>query len=123
MWRALVRALLRQVAGRRSRAKGLPRLPRIFHTRRRNLNRSAGFPPAVSPTSSRQTVQHREVSGLEIRDTAGWKPALLRLDSEASLIVSLQIFISPPRFLRQSEVWANDAKRASAQCNFYFSTS
>jgi hypothetical protein len=44
--------------------------------------RSAGFQPAVSPNSIRQTVLNTRTSGLsvicglEIRDTAGWKPAL-----------------------------------------------
>jgi phosphoglucan, water dikinase len=40
---------------------------------------SAGFQPAVSPTSSRQSLAPNPVSGgggLETRDTAGWKPAL-----------------------------------------------
>jgi hypothetical protein len=40
---------------------------------------SAGFQPAVSPTSSRQAPGSRKVCGLEIRDTAGWKPALQKL--------------------------------------------
>ena len=45
--------------------------------------RSAGFQPAVSPTSSRRGVRLgvrvrkcRKPCGLETRDTAGWKPAL-----------------------------------------------
>jgi hypothetical protein len=37
---------------------------------------SAGFQPAVSPTSSRQGVGGRAACGLETRDTSGWKPAL-----------------------------------------------
>src|SRR5437879_5033459 len=44
---------------------------------RRACRRSAGFQPTVSPTSSRQGLLNDEHGcGLEIRDTAGWKPAL-----------------------------------------------
>ena len=50
--------------------------------------RSADFQSAVSPTSSRQTVRKAlgtgsggTTGGLEIRDTAGWKPALRSLGS------------------------------------------
>jgi hypothetical protein len=47
-----------------------------------DIFRSAGFQPAVSPVSNRQTAANLDAfefakpCGLEIRDTAGWKPAL-----------------------------------------------
>jgi GT2 family glycosyltransferase len=49
----------------------------VFQTPTAAPGSSAGFQPAVSPTSSRQTVAPSPASGgLETRDTAGWKPAL-----------------------------------------------
>jgi hypothetical protein len=55
--------------GRRGRG-----IARCF--RRAHLFCSAGFQPAVSPASSRQSLGPSRACGLEIRDTAGWKPAL-----------------------------------------------
>src|ERR1051325_5138495 len=44
---------------------------------------SAGFQPAVSPTSlSAMRWQPRDGSRLEVRDTAGWKPALRNSSSQ-----------------------------------------
>jgi hypothetical protein len=51
--------------------QSIPDLERL----RQSLS-SAGFQPAVSPTSSRQGVGGRAACGLETRDTAGWKTAL-----------------------------------------------
>jgi predicted RND superfamily exporter protein len=55
----------------------MPALARIFRTRTTAPGGSAGFQPAVSPTSRRQTVVSGLTSGgFATRDTAGWKPAL-----------------------------------------------
>ena len=68
---------------------------RIFHTPTAQSSPSdcsAGFQPAVSPTSSRQAVgQALRSSGLETRDTAGWKPALRRERHSACEIFRLGV--------------------------------
>jgi len=47
---------------------------------------TTGFQPAVSPTSSRHAVAHPSACGWEIRDTAGWKPALRAVHVRAKQI-------------------------------------
>ncbi|HYV28422.1 MAG TPA: 2-oxoacid:acceptor oxidoreductase family protein, partial [Candidatus Eisenbacteria bacterium] len=54
---------------------------------------SAGFQPAVSPTSSRQDAADKEaIGGLDTRDTAGWKPALRLHHSVHAIQVQQPLF-------------------------------
>jgi prepilin-type N-terminal cleavage/methylation domain-containing protein len=57
--------------------------------------RSAGFQPAVSPTSCRQSCDNSEVCRLEVGDTADWKSALQRLRfARAFTLIELLLAIS-----------------------------
>jgi prepilin-type N-terminal cleavage/methylation domain-containing protein len=82
----------------RSRCQGTLRLQRApagtLQTRPAPARCSAGFQPAVSPTSSRQTVVPRPAAGgLETRDTAGWKPAL-RGSGPAFTLIELLVVVA-----------------------------
>src|SRR5258707_234208 len=72
---------------------------------------SAGFQPAVSPISNRQDSRHlgrertrRNLASWKASDTAGWKPALLRLRFCRAAAVRLVLFIRylDKAFLAQS---------------------